>query len=196
MRHRNEVLKYRNIIRKKQRKERIKGTALIVFSLVLMFYSVPCFATSVWDSDSNHSSGIVFSSDISDHELVEDQAATTTESEAPATSTEPRVYDVAGFMVGETTGPGLLDNEEAIKSAKLRAQAVSVATAERNARILANENVGATTQKAQSDDLPLAIIALALSVLCATLGIRTIVGAQSMRGKAAAAAFDSALRAY
>lgn len=195
MEYQKDAYIYRKKIRRKQRNARIKGSALIAFSLALMLYSIPCFASSIWDSDSASGavvsiSSTVFSNDINDIAYVEDEAAAESGSSTPV-----REYDVAGYMVAETTGPGLLNDEEAVKSAKLRAQAVSVATAERNARMFEARYVNEPLI-AQSTDIPyLAIAALVLSFVCAGFGFRMILHARNMQGRAIQAAYDSALRA-
>lgn len=175
---------YRKMIKRKQRLQCIKSIALLSVSLAMMLYAIPCFATSVWDSDgtSSPASSIAFTSEIAEKEYKAAEETAATE----------EIYDASGFLIGETTGPGLLENEDAVKNAKLRAQAVSVATAEKNARLTASEDVVVSEQ---NSNLTFAFIALGVSVICLISGVRTLLLARKMRGQAIQAAYDSALRA-
>lgn len=185
MMYQKDAHHYRKMIRRKQRFQRVKSVVLLSVSLAMMLYAIPCFATSIWDADSAsiNNSSIAFTSEIaeSQYKAVED-----------ATVEEDAIYDASGYLIGETTGPGLLENEDAVKNAKLRAQAVSVATAEKNARLHAARS---SMVEEQEPDLIFAFLAFGISIVCLVSGVRTLLLARKMRGQAVQAAYDSALRA-
>lgn len=185
MMYQKDAHHYRKMIRRKQRLQRVKSVALLTVSLAMMLYAIPCFATSIWDADGSsvNNSSIAFTSNIAE------RAYKATEE---GTGEEDAVYDASGYLVGETTGPGLLEDEDAVKNAKLRAQAVSVATAEKNARMHAARS---SVVEEHEPDLIFAFLALGISIVCLISGIRTLLLARKMRGQAVQAAYDSALRA-
>lgn len=188
MLYQKDAHQYRKKIRRKQRLQRAKGAFLISLSLSCMLYAIPCFATSIWDQDSaSKSVPTAFSSDVADSAYV---------GASEEGADETPVYDVSGLLVSETTGPGLLEDEEAVKSAKLRAQAVSVATAERNARLHPTQYTEPVAAPSGNADLTLACIAALVSLVCGIFGVRTMFKARTLRGRAIAAAYDSALRAF
>lgn len=186
MTYQKDAHHYRKMIRRKQRFQRIKSVVLLSVSLAMMLYAIPCFATSIWDVDasSTTNSNIAFTSDIAEMEYLAAEEAQAGE--------DLTLFDASGYMVGETTGPGLLVDDDAVKSAKLRAQAVSVATAEKNARMHASKSAIIDEHE---PDLLFAFVALAISIACSISGIRTLMIARKMRGRAVQAAYDSALRA-
>ena len=186
MMYQKDAHHYRRIIKRKQRLQRIKSVVLLSISLAMMLYAIPCFATSIWDADSSSTtnSSTAFTSEIAEKEYKGAEEGTA--------EGEDVIFDASGFLIGETTGPGLLEDEDAVKNAKLRAQAVSVATAERNARLHATRNA---IVEEQEPDLIFAFIALGISITCLASGIRTLMIARKMRGQAVQAAYDSALRA-
>ncbi len=186
MMYQKDAHHYRKLIKRKQRMQRVKSLVLLSVSLAMMLYAIPCFATSIWDVDgsTNGNSSIAFTSDIAEREYKASEEAVTVEEEG--------IYDASGYLMGETTGPGLLQDEDAVKNAKLRAQAVSVATAEKNARLRASSD---SVIEEQKPDLVFAFIALGVSITCLVGGIRTLMVARRMRGQMVQAAYDSALRA-
>lgn len=188
MLYQKDAHRYHKMVRRRQRLQRIKGVSLISLSLAMMLYAVPCFATSVWDNDGAgaKAASTSFSSEITDSAYV---------ASGEDAGDERPVYDVSGLLVSETTGPGLLEDDEAVKSAKLRAQAVSVATAERNARLHPTQYAEPVEQTSGNADLTLAFIASLISLICGAFGVRTMFKARSLRGRAITAAYDSALRA-
>lgn len=185
MMYQKDAHRYRKMIKRKQRFQRIKSIVLLSVSLAMMLYAIPCFATSIWDANgaSANSSSIAFTSAIAEREYKAAEEAVVEDEE---------IYDASGFLIGETTGPGLLEDEDAVKNAKLRAQAVTVATAERNAHIHATKN---PVIEEQGVDLIFAFIAMGISVICLISGMRTLLLARRMRGQVIQAAYDSALRA-
>lgn len=186
-------------VRQKQSRQFAKGVVMLALSLGLMFYAVPCFATSVWDDNGagTPANSTSFSSAISDNEYSAAAAESTVQGADPAAAVadDAASESLSGLPVSDTVGPGLLTNEDAVKSAKLRAQAVSVAKAERNSRILATQYPDSASLPTTSPDLTFAYIALVMSFVTGVFGVYTVIKARSMRGRVIAAAYDSALRA-
>ena len=206
MLYQDDAHRYYKMVRRRQRIQRTKGVLLIALSLALMFYAVPCFAASLWDDgySKQSASSITFSSAINDNVYAE--AASEASADQTASSEDPvakpaytRASAKLDPTVSETTGPGLLDDDQAVGAAKRRAQAVLVAKAEKDARIQAQElsiEPLVVEEEEEPRDLVFAYVALAVSALCAVAGIRTMLRARMMRGRAITAAYGSALRAF
>lgn len=191
MQYQKDVRRYHKMVRRRQAFQKAKGSMLIMVALAMLLYAIPCFATSIWDeTSSSRSNATSFSTEISENDYVGNIAAS---------SEADKVSSTSDYLVSDTMGPGLLQDEEAVKSAKLRAQAVLVAEAERNARMIEANGVYVAPvekQATQDADLTLAYIATCISLICAISGIKTFMKARKIRGKIAYARYDSALRAF
>lgn len=183
---------YRKRIKQKRRGRRAYGVTLLALSLALMFYAVPCFAVSIWDDGHVQSNPTAFSSSVSDNEYsapVEEEPG----ADAEATPSS-RVYSKVNPAISETTGPGMLEDEGAVIAAKKRAQAVTIANLEKEARE-SSQIQSITTIVAESSSIEFAVAAFVAAVILAMLGMRLIVQDCANRGKAISASFSSALRA-
>lgn len=180
---------YRSMIRRKQRAQRVRGSLLIAFSIALMFYAVPGFATSVFDYDDQVTGGTAFSGAINDHTGAAVPAATeqgASEEGVESASNAP--------IMSQTVGPAMLANDAAVDSAKKRAEAMKGVTSTQSTMVTAKAQPQETVEKPAVNLLP-AIAASLLSLVCAILGIRMIMHSRHMLGKRIAAEYGSALRA-
>lgn len=196
---------YRKVIKRNHRIARIKGICLITVSAALAFYAIPAFATSVFDYDDQAGvSAIAFSGNVSDH--ASDQAVSAAATDTSAAAAHSGTDAVAGAAAGayvrsassavsDTTGPGLLDDDAAVTSAKTRARAMEIVGAGNTSMVYAQlpgENAAAA---APQGDLPMACISMALSLVCAFFGFRSILHDRFMRGRQITAEYSHALRA-
>lgn len=206
MLYQNDAHHYRALIRRRQRRQRIKGISLLAVSLALTLYAVPCFAVSVWDYEEQ--GGILstmFSSGVNDREAASaqpgaDSAAAAIDEQEAATGQAIEAAPIRGsrptgdLTVGETTGPGLLSDEAAVSAAKTRAKAMEVASQGQSTMVYA-KSADVADEPAATPNLLYAFIAMALAVACAILGVRTIMRGRLMRGMEISTAYRSALRA-
>ncbi len=184
---------YRKKIQRKRRGRRAYGVTLLVLSLALMFYAVPCFAVSIWDDGRTQANPTAFSSSVSDSAYTAPEEKSD-ETVAAAAASSSRVYSKVNPAISETTGPGILDDEAAVIAAKKRAQAVTVANLEKEAR--AQSQISPiTTIVAKSSSVEFAVAAFVVAIAFAILGIRLIAHDRASRGNAISASFSSALRA-
>lgn len=203
MKYQSDAHHYRKIMRKKQRMQQLRGALLLVLSFAMMLYAVPGFAKSIWDEGlpDQGSVSTIFSHAINDnaYESVEAAAGEAVAQEgAQAAADKPRstsrVASKVNPLVSETTGPGILADDEAVTAAKRRAEAVLAATTEKNAYIGTIE--ASSPERTDSrDNLIFASIALVLGLASACFGVRTILASRKMRGRVISAAYSSALRA-
>lgn len=197
MLYQNDAHHYRKAIRRRQRLSRIRGIVFLVLSAALALYAVPCFATSVFDYDQPQGLGTIFSSVVSDQSAPESEtnaaSSTIVESEATA-SAESGAASVSGVRaLSDTVGPGMLDDEAAVESAKTRAAAMAALSEQPSTMVYAKAQE--TTDPAASPDILLACVAMALAVICAILGVRNISRSIQIRGRRMTAAYGHALRA-
>lgn len=175
---------YRSVIKRKQRAQRMRGSLLIVLSIALMFYAIPCFAVSVFDYDDQVPGGIAFSGAVSDHA---DAGATAGDAASEGGASNAPI-------MSETVGPAMLSDEAAVDSAKKRAEAMKVVTSAQSTMVTAKAQAEPEPQQPTASALP-AVIAFALSMVCAILGIRMITHSRQMLGRRITAEYGSALRA-
>ncbi len=172
---------------------KLKGVALLVASLLMVTYAIPCFAASIWDEGlSSQGGGTIFAAPIKDADYVT-EATSDDSSPAAASASSVRAASKVNASVTETTGPGIAADEDAVVSAKKRVQAVSAAKVERDAVIgvISAERV----QQDRTLELMSASFAFALGLLCAILGTRSIASARKARASIASASYSNALKA-
>lgn len=185
MRNREEAIHYRKMIKARKRSSRIKGFVFLSLSFALLLYAVPCFATSVWDMDSGNriSNSLVFQDSVREG-VVADEAE---EAEAPA--------KVQIASIGETVGPGVMDDEEAVTAAKRRAEAVGIA----NAEIVSQQEAKSVQAYVAPEPDPVqdafVMISFIMAAVFAFLGFWNIHKSRTMRGNLISHAYSSALRA-
>ena len=169
---------------------KLKGVALLLASLLMVTYAIPCFAASIWDEGlSSQGGGTIFAAPIKDADYV----AEATSDDPSASASSVRAASKVNASVTETTGPGIAADEDAVVSAKKRVQAVSAAKVERDAVIgvISAERV----QQDRTLELMSASFALALGLLCAILGTRSIASARKARASIASVSYSNALKA-
>ncbi len=173
---------------------KLKGAALLLASLLMVSYAIPCFAASIWDEGlSSQGGGTIFAAPIKDADYMADATSDEPSPATAASASSVRAASKVNASVTETTGPGIAADDEAVVSAKKRVQAVSAAKVERDAVIGA-----ISAERVQQDrtlELMSASFALALGLLCAILGMRSISSARKARASIASASYSNALKA-
>lgn len=187
-------MRKRQRVQRKAVRAKATGALLLLASLLLVIYAVPCFAASIWDEGlSSQHTGTVFSSPINDNAYQEDAAAIDQATDAAA-ATSVRAASKVNASVSETTGPGIALDDDAVAAAKKRVQAVSAAQAERDAVIGT-----ITSEQPQKQDRTLetltGVLALTVALLFGILGTRFIVRARHMRALIASLSYGNALKA-
>lgn len=186
---------YRAMIKRKQRKQRAFGSALITLSIALMFYAIPCFAVSVFDYDDQVAGGIAFSSSVNDHDnSTVPTVAQATADPAEGTAAATVASTAAAVVMSETIGPAMLSNEAAVDSAIKRAQAMQVVTSAQNTMVTAQALPETVPEQPDRNVMP-ALLAFVMAVVCAILGLRMITHSRRMLGRRITAEYGSALRA-
>ncbi len=203
MRYQKDAHLYRKQIKRRQRTQRIKGVSFLVVALALAFYAVPCFATSTWDKglpDQNPQTA--FSTAINDTEFLGDidtsvgVGAATAIEETEDIIESSRSAAKLDPSITETTGPGILTDDNAVQSAKKRAQAVSAAAAEKAAQESITVNRSAqTVQAVDTTSLIPAYASLFLAFVFTILGIRSIFKARRIRANFVFNSYSNALKA-
>lgn len=191
MLYQGDAHRYRAIIKRKQRIQRISGSLLITLSVALMFYAVPCFAVSVFDYDDQVAGGISFSQGVSDHEGAPEPAAAAASGEAQAGAPAAD----GNVVMSETVGPAMLADDAAVDSAIKRAQAMQVVSSAQNTMVTAKAAPPEAPAEQPVRNLGPALAASAAAVVCAILGLRMITRSRHMLGKRITAEYGSALRA-
>lgn len=216
MKYQTDAHHYRRVVRRRRVAQRVKGISLIAISLALIFYSVPCFAVSVFDYGlPQNASSTAFSGTINDHETTQNGATATgvqasekqisesaTLEKTKETLTSP-AYSVSDYsLISNTTGPGALTNEAAVSAARTRSEALAAAAkTDSGSQNLVQGALGYKVAKTtvgnhvKTTDLALAVVALVAGIVCAILGVRIIVRSRHMLGMQIAAAYGYALRA-
>lgn len=190
MLYQGDAHRYRAIIKRKQRNQRIFGSLLITLSVALMFYAVPCFAVSVFDYDDQAPASIAFSQGVSDHEGSEPAATAAEESASAATPAAG-----GNAVMSETVGPAMLADDAAVDSAIKRAEAMQVVSSAQNTMVTAKAAPPETPAEQPIRNLEPALAASAAAIVCAILGLRMITHSRRMLGRRITAEYGSALRA-
>lgn len=173
---------------------KISGAMLILASLMLVVFAVPCFASSIWDEGlAPQHPGTVFSEPINDdaYQGASDQEDLVVETDAAAAV---RAASKVNASVTETTGPGIALDDDAVSAAKKRVQAVSAAKAEREA-VIGTISVERPAQQDRTLELLTGIFALFVALLLGIIGTRSIVHARHIRAVIASASYGNALKA-
>ncbi|WP_251212775.1 hypothetical protein [Adlercreutzia murintestinalis] len=186
---------YRAMIKRKQRKQRALGSALVTLSIALMFYAIPCFAVSVFDYDDQVPGGIAFSSSVNDHDgSTVPAVAQATAEPAEGAAAANAASTAAAVVMSETIGPAMLSNDAAVDSAIKRAEAMQVVTSAQNTMVTAQAVPEAPVEQPDRNLVP-ALVAFFMAVVCAILGLRMITHSRQMLGRRITAEYGSALRA-
>lgn len=176
------------------------GATLLLLSMMLVVFAVPCFAASIWDEGLAPQHGAtVFADPINDNayqvesseEAVQDAGAA---SESSGAATSVRAASKVNASVTETTGPGIALDDEAVTAAKKRVQAVTAATAERNA-VIGAISVEKPAQPDRTLELLCGTFSLVVALLLGIVGVRSIVRARRMRAALASFSYGNALKA-
>lgn len=197
MLYQSDAHQYRKAIRRRQRISRMRGIAFLVVSVALACYAVPCFATSVFDYDQPQGLSTIFSSVVSDQSAPEsaEEAASYAVAEGERASAVEVGAGAASAVrtLSDTVGPGMLDDEEAVASAKMRAAAMAALADQPATMVYAKAPEQA--DPSASPDILLACVAMALALVSAILGVRNISRSMQIRGRRMTAAYGHALRA-
>lgn len=176
------------------------GAFLLLLSMMLVVFAVPCFAASIWDEGLTSQQGAtVFADPINDNayqmesseEAAQDAEAA---SESNGAATSVRAASKVNASVTETTGPGIALDDEAVTAAKKRVQAVTAATAERNA-VIGAISVEKPMQPDRTLELLCGTFSLLVALLLGIVGMRSIVRARRMRAALASFSYGNALKA-
>lgn len=179
------------------------GAALLLASMMLVVYAVPCFAASIWDEGlSPQRSETTFADPINDNAyqeqadgaLVVEAAEEDASAEEGAVASAIRAASKVNASVTETTGPGIALDDDAVTAAKKRVQAVTAATAERDA-VISTITAEKATQPDRTLEFMTGTFAFFIAILFGMLGIRSIVSARRMRALVASASYGHALKA-
>ncbi len=173
---------------------KMAGISLLLASLLLVVYAVPCFAASIWDEGlAPQGAGTTFSEPINDNAYVQEVEEATAEAEV-ASASAVRAASKVNASVTETTGPGIALDDDAVSAAKKRVQAVSAAKVERDA-VIGAISAEQPVQRDRTIDILTGAFALVLASLFAILGTRSIVVARQSRAFVASATYGHALKA-
>ncbi len=176
------------------------GAVLLLLSMMLVVFAVPCFAASIWDEGLTSQGGAtVFAGPINDnaYQVEAPEEAVQTAEEAPASegaAASVRAASKVNASVTETTGPGIALDDEAVTTAKKRVQAVTAATAERNA-VIGAISVEQPVQQDRTLELLCGTFSLLVALLLSVVGMRSIVRARRMRAALASYSYGNALKA-
>ena len=176
------------------------GAVLLLLSMMLVVFAVPCFAASVWDEGLPSQHGAtVFAGPINDNayqaEAEESDQAVEEASASEGAASSVRAASKVNASVTETTGPGIALDDEAVIAAKKRVQAVTAATAERNAVIGSISSVEQPVQQDRTLELLCGTFSLLVAFLLAIVGMRSIIRARRMRAALASFSYGNALKA-
>lgn len=177
------------------RRTKAAGSALLLVSMLLVVYAMPCFAASIWDEGLPSQSPTVFADPINDNSYQAEAAeeGSGAADDVPAASSV-RAASKVNASVTETTGPGIALDDDAVAAAKKRVQAVTAATAERNA-VIGAISAEKPVQPDRTLELLTGTFSLLVAALLAILGIRAIVRARQMRAAIASLSYGNALKA-
>ena len=176
---------------------KLTGALLLLLSMMLVVFAVPCFAVSIWDEGLTSQRGAtVFAGPINDNAYQDEVSEEPTQDAGAASADEGAAMSVraaskVNASVTETTGPGIALDDEAVTAAKKRVQAVTAAMAERNAVIGAIS----VDQPDRTLELLCGTFALLVSFLLGIVGMRSIVRARRMRAALASYSYGNALKA-
>lgn len=179
---------------------KMTGALLLLLSMMLVVFAVPCFAASIWDEGLTSQRGAtVFADPINDNVYQDEVSEEPTQDAGAASADEGAAMSVraaskVNASVTETTGPGIALDDEAVTAAKKRVQAVTAATAERNA-VIGAISVDQPAQPDRTLELLCGTFALLVSFLLGIVGMRSIVRARRMRAALASYSYGNALKA-